>query len=468
MRDPTEECDDGAGIEADLCSASCRVSDALTVRGSAQGESRYLGESRHPVSAGPRGLGVAFVEPNEEPPVVGLSVFDPAGDPRARLAVSSSSTPVLFSSPAVAALDDGSYAMVWTDFGRDGDELGVALRRVAPTATSASTPPVSGVDLGASLSALQFANATTAFSQSDADILRIGNELIIAWIDTSFATTAPDVRYRTFDAETPSSQGRFRALGAEQTLSQSVALEGNVALAPFGGTWVAAWRASFATGEETIEVRVPSVGLAWSIGPDLPGAPDDRPAVAELDSDHIAVLFSVGTDPQNSAVANVSRLRLAVLSVDEAEPLVIFEFEVDDAAYQDVAIAQSHPSLVRAGAVLYAAWRTGSLFGNVETENVFLRELVWDGELSAEPEIRIPRASTGSLSDQRFPALAVGPAQLGTPGLPNPAPQGSLVIAWDDYGREFGIQTQGRPDVLAQFWPLPLLRVGTLAFTEGP
>jgi hypothetical protein len=91
-----------------------------------------------------------------------------------------------------------------------------------------------------------------------------------------------------------------------------------------------------------------------------------------------------------------------------------------------------------------------------------LRELGWDGELFAEPEIRIPRATTGSRNDQRFPALAVGPPQIGTPSLPNPAPQGSLVIAWDDYGRQFG-SAQGRPDVLVQFWPLPVLR-----FEETP
>jgi hypothetical protein len=351
--------------------------------------------------------------------------------------------------------------MTWTDFGRDGDELGVALRRIIPAPAAGSTPPASGAALGATLATLQFANETTEFSQYDADILRVGNQLIVAWTDTSNASTAPDIRYRAFDLGPVGSLSRFRAVAAEQPLATSGAFEGNVALAPFDGSWVAAWRASVADGEETIEVALPSAGLHWSIGPDLPGLTEDRPAVAELDAEHIAVLFSVGTDPEDTSVSNVSRLRLAVLSTAEALPLEIFEVEPDDAAYQDIAVAQSHPSLVRAGDVLYAAWRTGSLFGNTETENVFLRKLFWDAiddDLFADPEIRIPRALAGSLSDQRFPALAAGPAQIGTPGLLDPAPQGSLVVAWDDYGREFGVTNRGQPDVLVQFWPLPVLR----------
>jgi hypothetical protein len=464
VRNPTEECDDGVGNEADLCTASCRVSDALAVRGVAGGESRYLGESRHPVSAGPRGFAVAFVEPDPEPPVIGLTVFDSAGDPRARIDVSSGSTPVLFSNPAVAALDDGSYAVTWTDFGRDGDELGVALRRVRPTAASGSSPPVSGLDLGVTLATRQFANGITEFSQYDADLLRVGNQLVVAWTDTSNAPTAPDICYRTFEVGTSGSNAAFRAVDADQNLAASGAFEGNVALAPFGQTWVAAWRSSLATGEETIEVALPSEGLSWSLGPDLPGAPEDHPAVAELDAEHLAVLYSVGTDPGGTSVSNVSRLKLAVLSLAQAEPVVIYDFEQDDLEYQDPSIAQSHPSLVHAGSVLYASWRTASLFGDPEAENVFLRELVWTTEVEADQEYRIPLTAAGSLGDQRFPALAVGPIQVGTPGLPNPAPAGSLVVAWDDYGRVFGSTLEGRPDVIAQFWPLPVLRIQQSGF----
>jgi hypothetical protein len=328
---------------------------------------------------------------------------------------------------------------------------------VRPAPASGSSPPASGIDLGRTLSTRQFANGTTEFSQYDADLLRVGNQLVVAWTDTSNASTAPDIRYRTFEVGTSGSNAPFRAVEAEQALTAKGAFEGNVALAPFGQTWAAAWRSSLATGEETIEVALPSEGLSWSLGPDLPGAPEDRPAVAELDAEHLAVLYSVGTDPEETSVSNVSRLKLAVLSLAQAEPVAIYDFDQDDLDYQDPSVAQSHPSLVRAGSVLYAAWRTASLFADPEAENVFLRELTWSTELAAAAEYRIPRTSAGSLGDQRFPALAVGPTQVGTPGLPDPAPQGSLVIAWDDYGRVFGAATEGRPDVIAQFWPLPVL-----------
>jgi hypothetical protein len=453
-----EECDDGIGSEPDLCTETCRVTDTLAVRGAAQGARRYLGESRHPVSAGPHGFGVAFVEPDSSPPEVGLAVFDTAGDPRARLALGEGSTPVLFSSPTVAALDDGSFAVAWTDFGRDGDGLGVALRRVRPASVSGSTPPVSGADLGATLSAVQFVSGSPAFSQYDPDILRVGDSLIVAWADTSNSVTAPDIRYRKFDIGSSGAQSTFPAVGAAQYLSLGEEFEGGVALAPFGETWLAAWRRSRDDGEEMIQVSMPSEGFAWLIGPHPPGAAEDRPAVVELDATHIGVLYSVGTDPEGTGDANVPRLRFAVLTLGAFDP-VVFDFLPDDEAYADPAVGQSHPSLVRAGGVFYAAWRSASLFGDSQGENVFLRELSWNGALVAAPEYRIPRAPSASSSDQRFPALAVGPPSIGTPALPNPAPEGALVVAWDDYGQELGA-IQGRPDVLVQFWPLPLLRLG--------
>ena len=40
--------------------------------------------------------------------------------------------------------------------------LGVALRRVRPASVSGSTPPVSGADLGATLSAVQFVSGSAA------------------------------------------------------------------------------------------------------------------------------------------------------------------------------------------------------------------------------------------------------------------------------------------------------------------
>src|SRR5262249_42432997 len=46
------------------------------------------------------------------------------------------------------------------------------------------------------------------------------------------------------------------------------------------------------------------------------------------------------------------------------------------------------------------------------------------------------------------------PPLLGTPGLPDPAPQGGVAYAWDDYGQTLGA-AEGKPDVLASFYPAP-------------
>jgi cysteine-rich repeat protein len=461
IRDTTvqtqEECDDGPGAGADLCTELCQVSDAVAVRGPAAGRSRYLGEGRHPAAAGLYGFGVVFVEPDPEPPVIGLSVFDAAGDPRARFDVSGGSSPVLFASPTVAALEDGGYAVAWTDHGGDGDGLGVALRRVTPNSVNGALPPESGFEGSVTLSPLQFATGKEAFSQYDADLLRVGDQLIIAWTDASDANTGPDIRYRVFDAA-GSGANRFLALDEERSLSNSVAFEGNVALAPFGSTWAAAFR-SAGSAEETIEVVVPGEDLVWSIGPHLPGAPEDRPALAELDENHLLVLFSVGTDPENTGIGNVFRLRAAVLARSASAPLAELDLPPLDPAYQALTVSQSHPSLVRAGDVLFAAYRTASLVADPNAEDVFSQVLAWeDNALSPIVENPIPRFPDGSLGDQRFPALAVGPRQIGTSGLPEPAPLGALVIAWDDYGATVEA-TQGQPDVLVQHWPLPVVRV---------
>lgn len=461
IRDTTaetaEECDDGAGSEADLCTELCQVSDAAAVRGSAAGATRYLGEGRHPVAAGLHGFAVAFVEPDSQPPVVGLSVFDAAGDPRSRIDVGASSAPVLFASPVIAALDDGSYAVAWTDHGGDGDGLGVALRRVTPDSVSGSLPPESGLEEDATLSPLQFASGTEAFSQYDADLLRIGNELILAWTDSSDADTGPDVRYRTFDA-TGSGGDRFRPLDDERTLSNSSSFEGNVALAPFGAAWAAAFR-SAGGPEETIEVVAPGEGLVWSIGPHLPGAPEDRPALVELDADHLLVIFAVGTDPESTGIANAFRLQAAVLARSSATPVEVLELPPLGAAHQALTVAQSHPSVVSAGGVLVAAYRASSLVSDPDAEEAFLQVLSWEDDiLSVTSEFAIPRLPEGSLGDQRFPALAVGPRQIGTTGLPEPAPLGALAVAWDDYGSTVDPE-QGHPDVLVQHWPLPVVRL---------
>lgn len=62
-------------------------------------------------------------------------------------------------------------------------------------------------------------------------------------------------------------------------------------------------------------------------------------------------------------------------------------------------------------------------------------------------EIPLPRHDAHRADDQRAPALAATPL----------FPGGALATAWDDYGRVFG-PTQGKPDVVAELIPVPILR----------
>jgi hypothetical protein len=109
-----------------------------------------LGRAAHPVAADGDGFAVVYIEPESAPPRVALSAFDPKGVRiGAPLLVSAGtqSKPLLFSSPVVAALPGAKYAVAWTDFDGDGDELGVALRLVDPAIAPAGgslrtrTPP---------------------------------------------------------------------------------------------------------------------------------------------------------------------------------------------------------------------------------------------------------------------------------------------------------------------------------------
>ncbi|MGH8310258.1 MAG: hypothetical protein ACRETX_10765, partial [Steroidobacteraceae bacterium] len=60
-------------------------------------------------------------------------------------------------------------------------------------------------------------------------MLWTGTELIVAWTD------AGDVSCRRFSAA-------LKPLDDEVALASTAASEGNVILAPFGGSWAAVWR----------------------------------------------------------------------------------------------------------------------------------------------------------------------------------------------------------------------------------
>lgn len=419
--------------------------------------SRFLGEGRHPVAADCSGFAVAFVEPGgNDPPRIGLSPFTAQGARRAESPwyVHAGTLPLLISHPVVAPLPGGRLAVAYTDLDPgflgaedppligDGDALGIALRWIDPEtgdlgpilhANDAEFPPDSGLPW-----------LPTEFSQLDPDILTVGSTVVVAWVDSVDPVTGPDVRYRLFD---DSLEGDPHV----HTLADGAAAESHVALAPFADSWAAAWRSTF---EGTEQIEIAAGGERWSVGPFLPPPPSDRPALAELDDERLLLVFTEGTDPEESGVANNPRLRAAVL--DRLAPGTTSFFSIDplDPDYAaDFSIAQSHPAAVRVGGRIYIAWRSSRIVGDPRGEELWVKEIFWEPDEGGdglvidlgEPELPLPRRDEHRFGDQRFPALAPTPL----------LPEGALVAVWDDYGRVFGGE-QGTPDVIVQLMPAPV------------
>jgi hypothetical protein len=251
--------------------------------------------------------------------------------------------------------------------------------------------------------------------------------------------------FRTFNSDLVPTSG-------EQIVANGTANEGDVALAPFGTSWAAAWRAG-ETGVETLNIRAGTT--SWSIGPYLPGPVGDRPALAELDSTHLLVVCTEGTDPEETGVANSSKLRAAVL--DTAAPGAVTPFDIAPLVAGGESLSQDHPNAIRVGSRVYIAWRTESALGDARAEELWLKLVGWNpsgttADLSSV-EIPLPRLASHRSGDQRRPALAS--SSLGQ--------EGTLVTAFDDLGKVFTSEGNGDPAVEAI--PLPLLR---LAGDGGP
>lgn len=547
IRDPvTEECDDGGDLEPlDLCTVTCQLEDALVeVQALADNDApfheraplgRRLGHGRHPVAAGPDGFAVAYVEEPtpaavandggaSDAPFVGIALYDfpppryfnalfEHRDPQPLVNVSAGTSPLLAADPVVAGLADGSYAVAYTSFGDDGDALGVVLRRLTPSSAAAAT-----------LGAVTFASAETFASQYDADLLPLpdGN-LLVAWADDRDPFAGPDLYYRLFSsALTP--------LGEVDTpLADSLAAEGHVALASFGAGWAAAWRASAAEptaepddgggaagaagapavetpsaipagdprGREVLEVEledgthftVLETSLDGELVPFLPGPDEDRPAIVQVSPAHLLVLFTVGTDPEATGVADVGRLRMALLDIDEPGAVPAYVVPFSAAVNDDPTRSQSHPSATVVGdptsvltdpelaGQLFLAWRSAADASDpVDAAGLASSEDAWLMPVWVEPagagsehvfevdgvslalvlgeELRLPRFGVGAHGDQRSPALAAATAFAAQ--TPPYDTLGALVAAYEDFGREHAT-AEGEPDVVVELLPLPLL-----------
>jgi cysteine-rich repeat protein len=383
---------------------------------------RSIGAGRHPLAAGCNATAVAFSERTDDSAALYLSTFKPAGQPlnTVQVARGSVSTP----DPGVAALPDDDFVVAWTDF--DDDELGISLRKV-----------VSGVAQGKAV----VANEDSAFSQSASDIVFDGEKLVVAWADSHDPVNGPDLRYRLFTPD-------LKPITGDQVLAATGAVEDNVVLAGRNGHWAAAWRAG-SQGKETIEVH--SGESHWTVGPFMPGATGDRPDLVFLDDMHLAVAFTMGTDPGATGTANVSRLHAAILDV--ATPGTVASFAIPparDPYAGSPGIDQSEPSLLVFPDHLLLSWRSGAALGDAKGSELWSRRIPFtvapDHSVSVDPshlEVPIVRTDAQRVGDQASFRV------LGT----NLWPNGGLVAAWDDQGKSF--HPAGAPDVAVEFMPEP-------------
>lgn len=461
----TEECDDGlrdASARQRGCSASCQVLDELAVvtlgsDGGLANTPRTVGLGRHTVSVSDSQLGIAYFEPASSPLALSLATFSPKAVPLgAPTRFTAQSTVVQQSNPVVAGLPCGRFAVAWGDFGGDGDELGIALGVLTPGVAPAGPPT--------------FANTTTAFSQHDPDILWTGTQLIVAWVDESNIATAPDIRFQTFDAT-----GNPLATG-DQTLAATADVEADVALAPFAGSWAAAWRDDV-NGLETVQVQAGST--TWTIGPAFLPPPDaSKPALAQLDATHLLVAYAVGVSVGGAADAGdaggvdagsrdagadagrtdggadagsgvpvTSQVMFAILST--GAPGNVTGTVVVPTVPTAVGLSQSQPNVVSVAGGAMLAWWSAAALGDPNGEELWTKPVAWNGTTltTSVAEAPLPRWPQARVGDQRNPAMAASPL----------LPTGSLLVAWDDLGRDVATG-EGTGDVVFQLAPLPLLR----------
>ena len=319
--------------------------------------------------------------------------------------------------------------MAWADFNSEaGDELDVAVRIVDPS-TPVTTPPA-------------HANTTLGFSQFDPDIVWTGSELVVAWVDTSNAATEPDLVFRTFDAS-------FNPTSGEQTLGGTADSEADVALAPFAGSWAAAWRddtVGDASGLETVRVQAGSV--SWTVGPEfLPAPVAAKPALAQLDGTHLLVVYAVGADTSDSGVANGSMLMAAVL--DTGVPGNASGMPVPGLAPGRPVLDQSTPSAVNVQGSAWVAWWTAAALGDPLGEELWLKSIPWHGSALdlTQIEVLLPRWPQARLGDQEAPALAGSTL----------APGGALIAGWNDLSQTL-VPGEAPGDVVVEQIPLPPMR----------
>src|SRR5262249_47954292 len=157
-----------------------------------------------------------------------------------------------------------------------------------------------------------------------------------------------------------------------------------------------------------------------------------KPALVELDSTHLLVAYTEGTDPALTGQANTPRVRYAVVDSSSASaPQQLCLGGTDSISSAALLQSQTSPALERAMDGVFLAWRTEAAAGDAAGDQLWLKSLGWSprgpgGAYRLEEhdaELLIPRLCESSVGDQRAPALA----------RTDLYPNGALAIGWDDY-----------------------------------
>jgi hypothetical protein len=424
IRDPiAEECDDGTGGDEDSCTSDCRVQSQGVAPPSDDASavlSRRLGTGRHVAAAGNDGFAVAYTEVGASA-AVRMQPFDEwgrrIGD---SLEVTAGAQPAGSANPVVAALHTGGFVVAWTD--GSGGTPDVALRVVKP-GTAPSGPP-------------KYSHDARSGSQQDPDVLSVGSEIVVAWSDVF------SVKWRTFSSG-------LSPLSGEQVLSGASAFAGNVALAPFGLEWAAAWRAGD-QGLESVEVRVDST--TWSTPAFLPASVGDHPALLELDATHLLLVFTTGPGAFDAGAGTAERLRAAVIDVTVPGSIASTELVQLTSPYDtDASLRQSRPAATLVGDRIFVAWQTESPLGDPLDSELWVGEIGWSstnpGVVELLREWPVP-PDTPRIGDQANPGLAASPL----------FPGGALITVWEDESRT--LSGRPSPDLLMNFRPTPLVMLG--------
>jgi hypothetical protein len=281
-----------------------------------------------------------------------------------------------------------------------------------------------------------YANVTMAGPQGDPDLIWTGSELVVAWTDL-FA-----VKTRRFSSSlTPLTEG-------EQTLSPDGEMSGAISLCRFGSDWAAAWRALDAMNDEIIRVRAGSV--SWTVGPFIPGEALERPALVELDSSHLLLVFTEGTDPLETGTPSVTRLRAAIL--DTASPGNVPFVDLDpmlEPYASNAAITLRRPTLARVSTRLFLGWESEGLVGDALGSEIWVQRMRW------------PSTSIGLLRETEEP-IQVDAPRPGSQFAPSFAsspliPQGALVTVWEEHSP--GSRHETSPDVFFGLRPVPFVHL---------